>query len=68
MPRYYVNDNAQANGDHEVHEDGCSWLALTKSTTYLGVHDNCRSAVREAKKHYTQTNGCKFCSPACHTQ
>ena len=26
MARYYVNDRAQPNGDHEVHKDGCSFM------------------------------------------
>jgi hypothetical protein len=30
MPNYYVNDNPQDNGDHEVHEEGCSWLDQKK--------------------------------------
>ncbi len=64
---YYVNDNEQSNGDHEVHEDGCYWLGLAASKTYLGYFDSCRAAVTAAKKHYQQVNGCATCSPACHT-
>lgn len=67
MPNYYVNDNAQANGDHEVHKEGCSWMPKLENRTYLGNFSNCRDAVREARKHYTQVNGGKHCSPACHT-
>lgn len=29
---------------------------------YLGEFSNCRDAVREAKKHYPQSNGCYYCS------
>ena len=36
MADYYVNDTAQANGDHEVHKQGCYWLTLVVSRTYLG--------------------------------
>jgi len=25
---YYVNTNAQANGDHEVHKEGCTKMPL----------------------------------------
>jgi hypothetical protein len=35
MPNYFVNDNAQSNGDHEVHQDGCTWLKQARSTTPL---------------------------------
>lgn len=67
MDRYYVNNNAQSNGDHEVHKDGCSWLALATNTSYLGYHSECKTAVTEAKKIYRQSDGCKYCSPICHT-
>ena len=63
---YYVNDNAQDNGDHEVHVQGCSWLDQVKSKTYLGQFENCKDAVKEAKKTYTQSNGCAYCCPECH--
>ena len=64
---YYVNDNAQSNGDHEVHRDGCSFLPSVLNRTYLGLFETCYPAVREARKHYNQVNGCYFCSQDCHT-
>ena len=67
MARYYVNDNAQSNGDHEVHREGCYWLTLVVSHTFLGDFLSCFPAVAEARKHYSQTNGCVHCSPDCHT-
>jgi hypothetical protein len=66
MVRYYVNKNAQSNGDHEVHREDCSYLPTNRID--LGEFDKCQDAVREAKKHYTQVNGCKHCSNECHTQ
>jgi len=65
--RYYVNNNAQANGDHEVHKLGCYYLGLASSTRDLGLHDTCRSAVAAAKTIYWKSNGCAFCAAACHT-
>lgn len=67
MATYYVNDNAQSNGDHEVHTSTCSFVPSVANRTYLGVFDNCKDAVKEAKKKYTKTNGCKSCSNECHT-
>lgn len=67
MAKYYVNKNAQSNGDHEVHRYDCSFLPLTENRIYLGEHDTCSPAVREAKKHYTKSNGCYYCSNSCHT-
>ena len=67
MEKYFVNDNAQSNGDHEVHKDGCKYLAMAHRTTYLGYFSNCRDAVIAAKRIYLKSDGCATCSPACHT-
>ena len=63
---YYVNDNA-GGGDHEVHELGCYWLGIAKSTTLFRYHQNCYTAAQAAKNIYSNSNGCIHCSPACHT-
>ena len=68
MPRYYVNKNAQSNGDHEVHRQDCSFLPDEENRIYLGDFTNCRDAVRKAREYYRQVDGCYYCSPACHTQ
>ena len=65
MPRYYVNNNQQPNGDHEVHKEGCPWMPSSKID--LGVFSNCASAVAAAKRHYTKADGCAHCCAACHT-
>lgn len=65
MALYYVNNKAQANGDHEVHKDGCIYMPSDKK--YLGNYSNCAEAVREAKRTYPKSNGCRTCSPECHT-
>lgn len=67
MDAYYVNNNPQSNGDHEVHKNGCYWLSQARSTTPLGNHSSCRTAVAQAKQIYSRANGCVHCSTACHT-
>ena len=67
MAYYCVNKNAQNNGDHEVHKVGCSFYPSEANRVGLGNHSNCQSAVRQARQHYTQVNGCYYCSNACHT-
>ena len=67
MDRYYVNKNAQDNGDHEVHKSGCEWMPEPENRQYLGEFSSCHGAVREAKKYYSQSNGCYYCSYECHT-
>jgi hypothetical protein len=65
MAGYYVNNNPQRNGDHEVHQDSCSFLP--RDNTYLGNFNSCNAALAEAKKIHAKSNGCAFCSPDCHT-
>ena len=67
MASYYVNKNAQSNGDHEVHKEDCLWLPDVVNRTYLGNFTNCYDAVREARKHFMKVNGCYHCSIECHT-
>lgn len=65
MASYYVNNNAQANGDHEVHVSGCSYFP--SDYIYLGEYSSCAPAVTQAKQYYLQSNGCAYCCPDCHT-
>ena len=67
MDHYYVNRNAQANGDHEVHTTICSYLPSPENRCYLGYFSSCADAVKEAKKMYSQSNGCFYCCGVCHT-
>lgn len=79
MSRYYVSKKPQPSGDHEIHIAGCLYLPAEEDRIYLGnfhssgdlhgsggVH-SCRLAVEEAKKHYSQVNGCYYCSSECYT-
>lgn len=67
MKKYYVNKNAQSNGDHEVHSEYCQYLPNVENRKYLGEFSTCEAAVKEAKKDYSKSNGCKTCSNDCHT-
>lgn len=69
MPNYCVNRNAQANGDHEVHDTSSPrWcLPTAASRIDLGWHVSCSSAVTAARSYYSQVNGCAWCAGACHT-
>lgn len=68
MSQFYVNKNAQANGDHEVHTTGCPVPPASENRLALGEYYGCSAAVTEAKRYYAQVNGCKFCCEPCHTQ
>lgn len=65
---YYVNKNAQSTGEHEVHTLGCKYLPSDGNRIYLGVFTNSKDAIREAKKYYSNVDGCFFCCPESHTR
>jgi len=68
MASYFVNNTESDEGDHEVHKEGCYWLGIANSKSYLGEFSSCVGAVAKAKTdHYRNSNGCKHCSAACHT-
>ena len=64
---YYVNKNAQQNGDHEVHVRGCSYFPNEENAIFLGIFPRCKSAVKKAKQKGYNANGCFWCVNECHT-
>lgn len=68
MAQYFVNHNAQHNGDHEVHTSTCIFLPALQNRLDLGQHSSCVTAVRQARNTYPKSNGCRTCSSVCHTQ
>lgn len=67
--RYYVNDRAESTGEHEVHKEGCFKLKQARNTTPLGRFYTCHEAVATSKhEHYDNSDGCFFCSRACHSK
>lgn len=71
MQRFIINQNAQANGDHEVHNatTGCSYMPNLANQLDLGFHASCKEAVASAKQKWpnNRINGCYYCCKACHT-
>jgi len=67
VQHYYVNKQAQPNGDHEVHVPRCTYLPEGDNGLYLGSFSKCTDAVEAAKSHFNKVNGCKVCCSACHT-
>ena len=67
MARYRVNNNAQSNGDHEVHRETCPYYPVLTNYRDLGDHFTCHSAVAAAKMFLPTADGCAVCSPDCHT-
>lgn len=70
MARYYVNANAQATGEHEVHQAYvCPTPAEPQNQVDLGDFASCHAAVAEAERRfpYWIIDGCANCSSACHS-
>jgi hypothetical protein len=68
MAIYYMNENAQWNGDHEVHREACAFLPAPQNRKFLGEHPSCHSAVALAKLYDQLADGCYWCSNECHTR
>ncbi len=65
--KFYVNKNAQSTGEHEVHRETCSWLPDVENRIYLGDFATSQQAIKEAKKRYSEVDGCEKCCPETHT-
>ncbi|HDZ8839990.1 TPA: hypothetical protein RUW99_003657 [Aeromonas veronii] len=63
---YYVNNNSQPTGEHEVHTDSCRFFDQIRSKQYLGTFVTCAEALRAARNYYANVDGCQHCAPACH--
>lgn len=66
--KYYVNKNAQSTGEHEIHKSTCFKLPNAENRLYLGEFDNSYDAKEEAKKYYSNADGCFYCCPEIHTR
>lgn len=64
---YYVNKNAQANGVHDVHKEGCAYGPAPENRLFLGYFYSCHEAIAKAKAMYLHVDGCYYCMPTCHT-
>ena len=66
MANYYVNTKPKSGDPHEVHRDDCE--ELPNNRRFLGAFDSCEPAVKEAKEHYSDADGCWHCSRDCHNR
>ena len=62
-----MNTNSQANGDNEVHKEGCSHMPNSENQKYLGEFTKCQDAVAAAKQIDSDADGCFYCCKECHT-
>lgn len=64
--KYYVNKNAQSTGEHEIHKETCLYLPSSYHLQYLGNYNDDNSALREARRYYSNVDGCIYCCPIIH--
>jgi hypothetical protein len=62
---YYVSEEPEDDGQHEVHRDTCYRLPVLRK--YIGLHANCAEAVARARQHYEGAVGCRLCSYECRS-
>ena len=67
MAEFFIELNPKENGDHVVHNAGCSILPAKDAVHYLGSISNCTSALKKAAERFKQVNGCSQCLSACHS-
>ena len=66
MERYYVNTNAQSTGEHEVHKDGCHRMPELQNRIYLGYFSDAKEAVSEARRYFSNVDGCYYFASESH--
>lgn len=59
--KYYVNKQANAQGQHDLHSEFCGFLPTTAKRIYLGDFSNCSEAESRATKLLGQINKCLHC-------
>lgn len=64
--KYYINKNAQLTGEHEIHKSTCNHLPNKSHMQYLGDFQDDFSALQEAKRYYSNVDGCAYCCPLIH--
>ncbi|PYZ59678.1 hypothetical protein DNK63_11365 [Providencia rettgeri] len=65
---YYVHTSKDAQGDYEVHREGCNHMPTILNRKLLGDFYTCAAAVQMARSlGYVPANGCYWCSKECHT-
>jgi hypothetical protein len=67
MKRYYIDIEAQKNGDHVLHNEFCLYMPIIIRSKYIGEFSNSKAALKEAEKEYNTANGCNNCSPESYT-
>lgn len=65
---YYVSRYVLETYKYEVHRGTYHYLSATENRIYLGYFSDGREAIEEAKKYYSNVDGCFLCCNPCRTK
>lgn len=61
MRSYYINNQHQKEGVHEVHTAECPFLPNSMNRRYIGAFKSVDMALENASNVYASVEGCKYC-------
>lgn len=64
MAKYYLNKNAQENGDMEIHAESCKYFPAEKNRILIGDYPNAEEALKAIRE---KIDGCVHCSKEAHS-
>lgn len=77
MAKYILNRNrqdSQSGLNYELHNEtaSCEYLPHHQNRLDVGYFNSCHQAMAAARQKYPQyassIDGCRWCSPDCHTE
>jgi len=64
---YYLNRNAQNNGEHEIHKEDCKFIPSLNNRILLGHYKTDEEALEVARRIFPKVDGCSHCCPLIDT-
>jgi hypothetical protein len=61
MNRFYVFKNANLQGKHELHKDGCRCVLNDDMAIYLGSYNSISIAIVAARAFFNEVVACAYC-------
>lgn len=63
---YFVAIRPQSNEHHTIHKEGCPFMPDDRKRIFLGNFHSTFDALSAGKKHFSETDNCRFCSQEHH--
>lgn len=64
---YFISIRTQTNEHHAVHREGCPFMPDDGKRIFLGDFISSRDALSAGKKHFKNSDICRFCSGEHHS-